>query len=350
MSARAACATLVSAQKAADRALADGGSAADAVVSAWFALAGENPHGLFAPLTAIVAGPGAAARAIDGRAAQPGSGAARPRGFVSGANIPLAARAAVPRSAQAMFLIQAAYCRRSLKKNAAAGVAEAKEAGSAKRAAFLTTLGDAGSIGFGSALETIARVAGPFASGLLTEADLAEARPGDEPAKVVTTRAETGEAMRVHFEPWAAVGADGPGFEVPVAITAVDVRGLLAAVACFLPASSVDPLLVPELDVALPLVAQPVRRGQTRVAPGTIFPVSRSLAVVDCGPELRAAMVVAGGLPDRGVEAFAVRPFENGLREVAQRAAERAEITGGALTAVVATAREARPFVAGPGP
>jgi gamma-glutamyltranspeptidase/glutathione hydrolase len=64
----AAAATDVGAANAAREVVATWGSAADAVVAGWFALAGTNAEGLLAPVLALVAGPGAGARLFDGRA------------------------------------------------------------------------------------------------------------------------------------------------------------------------------------------------------------------------------------------------------------------------------------------
>lgn len=332
MTRAAACATSAIAQDAAERALADGGSAADAVVAGYFALAGEQAAALFSPTTILVAGPGVAGRAIDGRAIQPGAGASRPRGFVDDAHIPLAARAAVSRAPHAVLLLQANHGRRSLKKNVTRGAAAAKSAGDTKRAEFLSRIGDAGSVGLASANEAIVRAAGPYASGLVTVEDLERARPADTAATLVDTSAATGEAMRLHFEPWPGVAPNGPA--LGEAVLAVDARGLLVALSCFVDRGDLGGLLVPEVQVALPLLAEPVRRGKTRVAPGTIFAVPSSLVAVDCGPDLRIAAVGRGGLDlDRSVRAFGMRPIEEGLR-VASEASP--------LFAVVATPREVR--------
>jgi gamma-glutamyltranspeptidase/glutathione hydrolase len=338
MSRAAACATTPAAQKAADRALADGGSAADAVVSGFFALAGESAASLFAPTTILLAGPGVSARAIDGRAAQPGAGAKRPRGIVEDAAVPLAARAAVPRAAQAVLLLQGTQARRSLKKNVAAGVAAAKASGALRRAAFLSRIGDGGPVALAAANEAILRAAGRYAGGLLTEEDLATARPGDRPAELFEATASTGESMRVHLEPWAASAPEDEGEETHDAadiVAAVDGRGLSIALACFSPAGAREGAhLVPEIEVALPLVAEPVRRAKTRVAPGTVFAVPRTIAAVDCGPDLRLVVGAPRGLSSDGaVAAFGARPIEEGLRSLG---------AASPLWAVVATARDAQ--------
>jgi hypothetical protein len=339
MTRAAACASSVSAQKAADRALAEGASAADAVVAAFFALAGELPGALFAPAVLLVAGPGVSGRALDGRACQPGAGAPRPRGFVEGASIPLAARAAVPRSPHAVLLLQASLGRRSLKKNVAAGVAGAREAGASKRADYLDRIGEGGSVGVATAHEAIVRVAGPFASGLVTHEDLESARPTDQPAEALTLTAATGEDVVVHLEPWPAggapVGAHG--------VAAVDARGLLVTLSCFVGASERggESLWVPEVELAMPLVAEPVRRGKTRVLPGTVFAVPATLAAADSGPELRAAVSCPAGFERaRAAAALSARPLEDGLREA---------FPASAAYVAVATARESRGVVFGGG-
>ncbi|NUP12046.1 MAG: hypothetical protein HOW73_38870 [Polyangiaceae bacterium] len=338
MTRASACATAPSAQLAADRVLVDGGGAADAVVAGYFALAGELPGGLLSPVTILVAGPGVAGRAFDGRATQPGAGAKRPRGFVD-ESVPMAARAAVSRAPHAVLLLQANHGRRSLKKNAAQGVALAKSAGATKRASFLDRVSEGGSVALASANDAILRVAGVFSSGLITEEDLVEARPADAPARVIDHTSSTGESMRVHLEPWAgSENGAAPELAAAHAIAAVDSRGLLVVLTSFIAAGgspNVAQLVVPEIEIALPLVAEPVRRGKTRVAPGAIFAVQPTLAAVDCGPDLRLAVSALGGLDiEKATTAFGARPIEDGLRSIAEASS---------LVGVISTARDARP-------
>jgi methylmalonyl-CoA mutase cobalamin-binding domain/chain len=87
----AAIATHAAAQAAATD-LLRAGNAVDAVVGAVLAVAAAEASVLLGPLSVLVAGRGAGARAFDGRVRQPGKGAPRPRGFKDGESIPDAAR------------------------------------------------------------------------------------------------------------------------------------------------------------------------------------------------------------------------------------------------------------------
>jgi hypothetical protein len=100
-------------------------------------------------------------------------------------------------------------------------------------------------------------VAGRSAGGLLTRDDLAAIRP-----TIVRCDEHAGPNGIVRV-PWSRASAR----EAPVTqvVVAVDARGL-AAVACYqTPSEGLD---APELGIALPFLAEPVRRGETRVRPG----------------------------------------------------------------------------------
>lgn len=327
------------AREAAEEALAANGSAADAIVAAFFAIAGSEPGGLFAPSVAIVAGAGAVGRAFDGRAAQPGLGTDRPRGF-KGA-VPLAARAAVPRAPHAMLLLHATFGRRTLRQVVRPGALVARAVGADKRAAFIDRFSDLGAPALASEGDAIFRIAGPLASGLLTEADLAAVRVDDAPALLVDERGDDGAKMRIVLEPWAASDRVAG---TPIWVTAVDAHGLVACLAVFAgEAPDGARLMVPEIEVALPLVADPVLRGKERTQPGTIFGVPRSLCAVDGGGDLRLA--AAGALPLSASEsaesiasAMRERPLEAGLARV--------PVVGG-LLATLATEHDVRVFATG---
>ena len=81
---------------AARHVLERGGNAVDALAAGLLAAAAESPGVLLGPLQVLAAGGGAGLLAVDGRARQPGLGVPRPRGFVAGAEVPPAARVAVP--------------------------------------------------------------------------------------------------------------------------------------------------------------------------------------------------------------------------------------------------------------
>lgn len=325
----ASSATTACAQRAAEESLSQGGSAADAVVAGFFALAGHTRRALLAPTVALVAGLGAPGRAIDGRAAQPGLGVARPRGIRADEPVPLAAFAAVSRSVHAVVLLHAEHGRRTLAKAVAAGVAEAKSADAPLRAELLRKVGGGGATAIGNAREALLKVAGVFAGGLLTEEDISSALPSNEAPRSSMLADESGS--RALIEPWEPSAVRN---ECEV-IVAADGFGLLAGIACFTNACerNGEMLVVPELDVALPLVAEPVRRGKTRVAPGVLFPLPRSLALID-GQE---ASLVAG-LP-RGFDETTLSTVFSG---VPMDAALRSFAGEGAIAAVMSVKRGSR--------
>ena len=288
----AAIATDADAVAAAEEILAAKGSAVDAVVAGFFSLAGRSPAVLFAPAVALLFGAGAGARAFDGRAVQPGAGAARPRGHLPDEAPPLQARVAAPRAPHMVVLMHASQGRRPLREAAKRGAAEAKRAGASRRAELIGQIGE-GAIQPLLRTETLRaqlRIAGANVGGQLTEDDLAEPSSTDEPARV----AKADNDVSVIQEPWPSAGA-GP----VAAIAAVDAWGLAAAIASFAGDQSRG-VLVPELEVTLPAVAEPVRRGHTRVAPHTALPVPARIALVDAGAALRAAVIFEGERAGKG--------------------------------------------------
>ncbi len=281
----AAIATDLDSTAAAEELLAAKGSAADAVVAAYFSMAARSPGVLLAPAIALVGGAGAGARAFDGRAMQPGAGAARPRGTVPGETPPHQARAAAPRAPHMAILLHASHGRRSLRELTKGAAAAAREAGARRRGDLLAQLGEGGmpALGRASVAEPLLAAASANVGGLLTADDLAGARADDQPARVSGKAAE----LRVVSEPWPSAG------EARVsAVAAVDAWGLVAVLATF--QTEQPGVAVPELEIELPAVAEPVRRGKTRVAPRTILPVPARVALVDAGAALRAAIVFDG--------------------------------------------------------
>ena len=117
------------AEVAAEEALADRGTAADAVAAGFFALAGGRPEALCAPFVALVGGPSAVGRVFDGRTAQPGKNGTRSRGLRPEEIPSLATRAAVPRSLGAVLLLIASFGNRSLTRTIQSGVRVARENG-----------------------------------------------------------------------------------------------------------------------------------------------------------------------------------------------------------------------------
>ncbi len=264
--------------------LAAGHGAVDAVIAGFFAAAAEEPSVIFAPCAALVAGVGAGARAFDGRLAQPGKGAPRPRGFVQDDAIPKAARVGVPRSIAMIALYHANRGRAPLRELARAGASIADRAGFKDRGRWIREVGQAGVLALRSdaAKSAIVGAAGALAGGIVSAADLDDTMPADMDATVH----EQG-AVRVIVPPFAGRSIEGRDVGV---IVACDGRGILAALAYVIDREGVP---VPELGAMLCRGAEPVRRGVTRVSPGTVIDAPAPIAVVTA-EGLSSAVGLAG--------------------------------------------------------
>lgn len=323
---------------AAQAALDAGGSAADAVLAGFFANAGAEPGVLLAPIVVLVAGGGAGARVLDGRALQPGKGGARPRGFKTEGEIPPAAYVAVPRSLSLVTLLHGARGRATLSSLVKAGVAAAEEANAPRRAALLKRVGAAGPLALRSddALSALLAAAGPVAGGILTAEDIESAAPDDVPARV-TMLSEQVTALDM---PWEAP-ADGTRHATD-AILASDGRGLLAALA-YAPTLPEVGVRVPELEIVLNRVAHPVRRGVTRTAPGTVLPMPAPIGMVGRSGGFWAAVALPGlGAVDPALMA----PFAEGWPAESALAGLRERTGADAALALVRDARDARVLTA----
>jgi hypothetical protein len=317
-----------------------GGGAVDAVIAGFFGAAGAHPGVLFAPVVALVAGFGAGGRAFDGRAAQPGRGAARPRGFVGDAAIPDGARVAVPRSIAAIVLLSTYRGRARLGELVKAGVASAEGAGAKARAKLLRRVGSAGVLALRAPeLEgALLAVGGPVAGGVLTAADIEDAAPGEAEATALVA----GEGLTVYTPPFAGIDppadAGGAGSESDAeVVVACDARGVIAALA-YRPAR--EGIAVPGFEVTLGRDAVPVRRGVTRVAPGTLLPAPAPLAIAAAHSGRFAAAV---GLPGRSrIDAADMAPMARGITVEAALAELRDKVGGRAAVAVVTDGKTAR--------
>jgi gamma-glutamyltranspeptidase/glutathione hydrolase len=308
-----------------------GGGAVDAVIAGFFGAAGAHPGVLFAPVVALVAGFGAGGRAFDGRPVQPGRGAARPRGFVGDAPIPDGARVAVPRSIAALMLLSTYRGRGRLGDLVKAGVAAAEGAGAKARAKLLRKVGSAGVLAMRAPelAEALLAAGGPVAGGALTLADLEEAAPGEAEA----TALAAGEGLTVYVPPFAPLADQGDA-EV---VVACDGRGVIAALA-YTPAREGIPL--PGFEVTLGRDAVPVRRGVTRLAPGTPLPAPAPLAIAAAPGGGFAAAVGLPGLVR--IEAQDMAPLARGITLEAALAELREKVGGRAAVAVVSDGKTAR--------
>lgn len=322
---------------AAQTTLEEGGGAVDAVIAGWFAAAGGSPGVLFAPLTLVLAGAGAGARAFDGRSVQPGLGAPRPRGFVRDDDIPPGARVAVPRSLAAIALAHGIRGRVDLGTLSRVGVARAEEVGAKQRAALLRSVGRAAALVLRSREVSRAFFAagGPVVGGIVTEQDLEAVMPAEVDALV----AAAGDGRIATLIPWELPDRSARGAD---AIVAVDGRGLVAALAYSSPRAQ-DAIALPGLECSAAPDADPVRRGVTRLSPGTPLLAASPIGVLAFASGLVAA-VGASGCVALGVDDFAVigagASFDEGLE--ALRGRKGADL----IVAATRDARAARVVVA----
>lgn len=288
----AAGASLGIAGEAIHEALLAGGSAVDAVVAGFFAAAGHDAGVLLGSAAAIVGNVGSGVRAFDGRPLQPGKGAPRPRGFVDGAVVPDAARLGVPRAMSMVMLLHAYAGRLGLSALARAGVLAAKSGGADVRAKVLRRLGAAGPLGLRSeGVEAALLSAGAgLSGGLLTEADLESALPGDAEGRPVLS----GEGdLSISAWPWSGEQAPETNADWLVdVLVAADSRGNVAAMSLGHQEKGVP---LPSVELSAPLCAVPVRRGVARVTPGTELDAPGALGVVRLGRDLQVAFGLCGG-------------------------------------------------------
>lgn len=315
----AAAASEPSAATAANEALEQGGTAIDATIAGFFAAAAERPGALFAPVQILVAGPGAGARAIDGRSRQPGIGAPRPRGVVEGSAIPPAALAAVPASLAAIAIAHAHDSALSLARLSRPAEGRAKHRGAGGRAHLLARIAahGAGALQEASIARPLLAAAGRVPGGLLTEDDLASVRPAIVSPRTVAVRGSspsTSPAARrsALSVPWGDAGTVAA--RPHELVVAGDHRGVVALLAY---APDDDGVSVPELAVTLPRDAAPVRRGVTREKPGSVRPAAAPFAIVvdDARPIVALGLRSARTPDDEALGAVASAESARGMLE-----------------------------------
>jgi gamma-glutamyltranspeptidase/glutathione hydrolase len=335
MAASQALASDPRAELAANEQLGAGGTGVDALIAGFLAVAAADPGVLLCPMAVLTAGVGSGARCIDGRALQPGNDAARPRGFKDDEAIPTAAHIAVPRSIAALTLLHAYGASRSMTQLARPAAKLARGAGADKRAGLIEAIGGKGAAALcsGDTERALMRAAGAMAGGNLTEADLRSA-PGDDRA-VVEPRADGLELALPSFVAATAGQPTEPASRV-AAIVVADQRGSVGALA-YQPLDEGSD--VPELEVRLPLLGVPVRRGVERTAPGSARPMAATAALLRRPSEGWYAALASAGSGALGADlavVAALQPLVDGL-------AERSEIEQALIASVqqrrVATAR-----------
>jgi gamma-glutamyltranspeptidase/glutathione hydrolase len=263
-------------EEAASDFLMAGGSAIGAVLCGFFAASGAYAGVLLGPITLLVGGVGAGARAFDGRMRQPGRGSKRPRGITESDEVPEVARLAVPASVPAALVAHAYDGSQSLAKVLKPGISRAQRAGAEGRSELLRLVRTSGAGAFSDVtfVRPLLRTAGPSQGGLISSADFGA--PGDLDHEAVTRETKEGTLLEA---PWAAEGAEVDISELGVgcAILAVDVRGTFAALSY---RRLVDGFPLDDLELEAPLCAVPVRRGVSRVSPGTPLPAPAPVALV----------------------------------------------------------------------
>jgi len=264
------------AEQAATETLRAGGNGIDGVMAGFLAAAGAHDATLLAPMAALIGGVGVGTKCVDGRCAQPGRGSPRPRGWVDGATLPTAAFAATPRSLAALAVLHAHGAARPLAELVRPAARLARAAGASRRAELLQAFGGQGARVLASdrVSRAVLAVAGRTADGLISEADLAEAMPGDEQAPFATVV----DDLALATPPWQAEGSKPEAApRTAEVIVAADSRGMVAALAyCPDP----DGVPIPDLELRLAGDAAPVRRGVPRITPGTPRPTSLPIALL----------------------------------------------------------------------
>lgn len=266
------------ARDAAQAFLDAGGDALGAVVTGFFAAAGDSPGVLFGAVGLIVAQVGMGVRAFDGRQRQPGLGQRRARGLAPGDVVPTAARVAVPGGITAL-LVALRYARNSsLTKILAPGIALAKKAGCERRAEALDAIARLGPAALASPAisRPLIHLAGPSEGGAIGLSDLEFIPELDQPARAEGRRRtppwadERLEAAHVPDADWQDEALRQHGLCVN------DASGGLAAL-CY--DNALSGLRVDALELVLPLGAIPVRRGLPRIVPGRFLPAPSPLSI-----------------------------------------------------------------------
>jgi gamma-glutamyltranspeptidase/glutathione hydrolase len=261
------------------------GTAIDAVVAGVLALAARSGGVLLGSGTILLGGTGEGLLAFDGRARQPGIGAARPRGFLGEREVPDAARIAAPLLPAALSLAHAGRGVRTRTALVRAGVAAAQALGKVDDARIeaLRAFGREGAailLG-GPIQEALLGQAARSLGGLLTREDLEALRPSD--GKALTLDAQ---ARRWAIAPWAEglrAGLGATTFAEPAVsggeiaiVAASDARGAVAIASVFVPSMSIH---LGEMGLSVPPLARPVMRGVERVAPGSALPMAAPIGI-----------------------------------------------------------------------
>lgn len=263
------------AAEAAEDVLMGGSSALGAVVAGFFASAGAYGGVFLSSVVLLLGGVGKGARTFDGRVRQPGLGTKRPRGLQAGQTVPDAARVGVP-AGPAALLVACGYDEqlrlRSLLKP---GIRRARTGGAEGREALLRRIEAVGAAALteNSFLRPFLKVGGEPEGGLVTPTDFRTFADLDQAAAVKEIGGD-----RYLVPPWEdpAEDPDEAVFGVGYALCAVDPQGMFAVMAYRRVTQGIP---IEELELEAPAMAEPVRRGVTRVAPGSAIPAPAPIAL-----------------------------------------------------------------------
>jgi gamma-glutamyltranspeptidase/glutathione hydrolase len=280
------------AREAAENAQLEGGSALTCVLAGYFAVVGASPAVFGAPMSLLLYGFGAA-RALDGRVRQPGTGAKRPRGFSVGTAIPDSARVAVP-TATTAALVALGYDRdRRLGQVVQAGIRTAKAAGAEGRVRLLEAVKNGGAGAFTDPMlhRPWLHVAGQGQGGMLTAADFSLVADVDKAAE------RQGSRLRVGWDNQAYDTESG-------VIGAVDRQGA-GAILIYAPLRG--GLEITGWDVLAPMSAAPIVRGKPRTRPGTFLPAAAPIEI-ELDPSGKLAAIGTTRPPSAGAPLFRLTP------------------------------------------
>lgn len=237
-----------------------GASPLSCALAGYFAAAGAWPGVLLGPMSLLVHAFGAD-RALDGRVRQPGLEQKRPRGYLPTQVVPASARVGVPTAVTAALVALGYDRERRIAAILKPGIAHARRLDRSARAGVLERVASSGAGAFADPAlhRPLLHAAGPSEGGTLSPADFKGVPEVD--AAALRIKDEDGTRL---VPPWAeqAAAAD-PQTQFVGAIG----RDGSAAVLCYRRVD--DGLQIPELGLIAPLCAAPVRRGVSRVKPGS---------------------------------------------------------------------------------
>lgn len=257
------------------------GTAIDAVVAGVLALCARHAGVMLGTGTILIGGTGEGSIVIDGRARQPGLGAARPRGFTDGRSIPDAARIAAPLLPHALTLAHAGRGNRTrtallrLAVDAAKAVSKVDDA----RAESLKAFGREGGnfLRAGAIRDALLEASARSVGGTLTREDLDALRP-----ELVQARRLDVDARQWAVAPWARALGLNEDVAAPDAVgetaivAAADPYGAVAIAAVLVPTMATP---IGETGLSAPLIARPVLRGVTREPAGAPLPAPAPIGV-----------------------------------------------------------------------